>query len=229
MSNPYQQPQPNPQYGSGQYQYGQHQPQQHYPGVPASAHPVKKRKKWPWIVGGLVALIVVLSAISAPSQAPSGNSGDTANTAGSSQENTGSGQGTTGENESKVVRLTFGQTHTWRGGEAITVSKPREYTASNRFLKAPEGKRYVAFDVTITNNGDDEYNVMAVKLTVQHNGQVAQQNYAAGDVLPDVQLPPGGSTTFTSVYEIGDATGKLQVSVQPNVFAVDTVYFTGKF
>lgn len=75
----------------------------------------------------------------------------------------------------------------------------------------------------------NEYNVRSTELTVQHNGRVAQQNHTAGDVLPDVELPPGGSTTFASVYEIGAEPGELQVLVQPHLLAADTVYYTGRF
>lgn len=209
------------------------QPQYMGPQQPPPPQP-KKRKKWPWILGGLVVLAIVFGAAGAESggnTAPSAGSDTTAdaNTADGKTATEQNGQKASGQDSSGVTRLGFGETYTWPGGEAITVSTPEEHTSSNQFLTAPSGKRYVAFDVTITNNGDDEYNAMSTKLTVQHDGQVAQQNYMAGDTLPDVQLPPGGSTTFTSVYEIGEATGKLQVSVQPNVFATDTVYFTGKF
>lgn len=208
------------------------QPQQpHQTGNPYTAQqppppPVaRKRKKWPWIVGGLVLIIVVFAAASAgKSETPSAESG--VRISGDSGTNQ-SGQSSDGD--SGVTRLKFGETYTWPGGESITISAPDEYTSSNQFLAAPAGKRYVALDVTVVNKGDDEYNVMSTKLTVQHSGQVAQQNYAAGDPLPDVQLPPGGKTTFTVVYEVSEKPGTLQISVEPNVFASDTVYFTGKF
>ncbi|MGJ7909023.1 DUF4352 domain-containing protein [Actinopolyspora sp. H202] len=154
-------------------------------------------------------------------------------------ESTGSGQSGTGSTSNGVenttdsagqpTRLSFGQTYTWNGGEAISIGAPSAYTPENEFLRAPEGQRYVAFDVTVTNKGDDEYNVASAKFTVQHAGQAAQRNYAAGDTLADVQLPPDGDTTFTHVYQIGESTGKLQVSAQPNAFAAETVYFSGKF
>ncbi|GAA2813039.1 hypothetical protein [Saccharopolyspora taberi] len=131
--------------------------------------------------------------------------------------------------DAETVRLAFGETHTWRGGETIAVSPPSEYTDPNPFLAAPDGKRHVAFDVTITNNGSAEYNVISAVLTVQHNGRVAKENYLAGDPLPNVEVPPGGSTTYTAVYEIGAEPGEVQVSVQPNLFAAETVYFTGQF
>ncbi len=195
---------------------------------PPQPAPIKKRKKWPWIVGGLALLVFVFGAAGSQDGGSSTAQSNTA-AAGSAGDAKPAGPEPTEKDAPKVARLSFGETHTWSGGEAITVSTPEEYTTSNRFMSAPEGTRYVSFDVTVTNTGDDEYNVMATKLTVQHNGQVAQRNYMAGDTLPDVQLPPGGSTTFTSVYEISDKTGKLQVSVEPNVFASNTVYFTGQF
>ncbi|RCW45858.1 uncharacterized protein DUF4352 [Halopolyspora algeriensis] len=200
------------------------QPAAMYPQQPQPPQP-KKRKKWPWIVGGFVLIVFLFAAANGQeTTTPSAESGTEAKSAGK-QKSPEAEQ----SNAGGVTRLEFGETHTWSGGEAITVSAPEEYTPSNQFLQAPEGKRFVALDVTIANKGDDEYNAMSTKLTAQHNGQVAQQNYAAGDTLPDVELPPGGSTTFTSVYEIGEEAGKLQISVQPNPFAAETVYFSGQF
>ena len=125
------------------------------------------------------------------------------------------------------VNLAFGQAHTWPGGESITVSQPQEQTSENPYL-APQG-RLAAVDVTVRNNGDDEFQVSSITLTAQHDGRVAQQDYLSGDPLPNVQLPPGGQTTFTAVYEVGANPGELQISVQPNYFAEDTVYFKGPF
>ncbi len=134
-----------------------------------------------------------------------------------------------GSSEGKVVRLGFGEQHTWSGGETISVAKPAEHTPSEQFMRAPEGKRYVAVDVTIRNEGKTEYNVVQTTITAQHDGQAAKQSFMAGDPMPNVQLPPGGETTYTAVFEVGEQPGKLQISVQPNAFATDTVYFSGKF
>lgn len=188
---------------------------------PARTGKGTKRRKWPWILGAVV--LVIAFAVGSQGNGPPAASNSAAS---------GSGASAPKQSETdapKVIRLNFGETHTWSGGEAIALSKPEEHTPSNPYMAAPNGKRYVSFDVTVTNNGDDEYNVMSTKLTVQHDGQVAQRNYAAGDTVPDVQLPPGGTTTFTTVYEVDNEAGKLQVSVQPNVFATDTVYFTTEF
>ncbi|MER7079854.1 protein of unknown function [Saccharopolyspora kobensis] len=131
---------------------------------------------------------------------------------------------TTGE----PARLGFGEAHKWSTGEVFSISQPRPHTPSNEFLQAPEGKRFVEFDVTIRNEGDQGYNVVVSSLTVQHNGHVAQQNYFAGDPFPSAQVPPGGDVTFTSVFEIGSEPGELQISVQPTPFAKDTAYFVGQ-
>ena len=133
------------------------------------------------------------------------------------------------DSAAEVVRLAFGETHVWSGGEAITVSAPSEHREQNPFLRAPDGKRHVSVDVTITNQGQDEYNVIAAGLTAQHAGRAAQQNHMAGDPLPNVELPPGGTTTFTAVYELGEQPGELQISAQPSAFSSETVYFTGQF
>ncbi len=156
-----------------------------------------------------------------------GGTGTGTNSSASATPGSGSGSGSNSGSDS-TVRLDFGQEHSWSGGETISISKPTPYESDSQFLQPSEGNRYIQFDVRVTNNGDDEYNVGSSSITVQHNGQVAQQNYAAGDQFPNTQLPPGGSVTYTMVFEIGQQTGKLQVSVEPNVFATETIYFSGQ-
>ncbi|MFC7343698.1 hypothetical protein [Saccharopolyspora griseoalba] len=78
-------------------------------------------------------------------------------------------------------------------------------------------------------HGDDDLQINSITLTAQHDGRVAQQDYLSGDLLPNAQLRPGGETAFTTVYEVGAGPGELQISVQPNYFAEDTVCFTGQF
>ncbi|WP_438388969.1 DUF4190 domain-containing protein [Actinopolyspora saharensis] len=158
-----------------------------------------------------------------------GGSGSGTSSTDSATPGSGSGSGSGSDSGSNsTVRLDFGQEHSWSGGETISISQPTAYESDNQFLQPTEGNRYIQFDVRVTNNGDDEYNVGSSSITVQHNGQVAQQNYAAGDQFPNTQLPPGDSVTYTMVFEISQQTGKLQVSVEPNVFATDTVYFSGQ-
>lgn len=142
--------------------------------------------------------------------------------------NAGSGQGHDPAAPSEVVRVHFGAEHSWPGGETISISEPTEYTDSNSFAPPAEGNRYVQFDVTVVNNGNDDYNVMESTISAQHNGRVAEQNFAAGGQFPNAQIPPGDDVTYTMVFEIGKAPGELQVSVQPNMFAAGTVYFTGR-
>ncbi|WP_190817060.1 DUF4190 domain-containing protein [Saccharopolyspora pogona] len=138
------------------------------------------------------------------------------------------GNGNGSSETTEPVRLNFGQTHKWKSGEAISVSPPASYAESNQFLQPAGGKRFVQFDVKVHNEGGREYNVMSSTITAQHNGRVAQQNYMAGDTLPNAQVPPGGDVTYTIVYEIGTEPGEIQVSVQSNPFASETVYFVGQ-
>ncbi|ASU79347.1 DUF4352 domain-containing protein [Actinopolyspora erythraea] len=166
----------------------------------------------------------------AANEAPERSVQPTPTSNGSPDARSGSPQGESAESGSSdsPEKLGFGDKHTWRGGETISVSQPSPYTESNQFLQPEAGKRYVQFDVHVVNNGDDEYNVASVSITAQHAGKVAQQNYAAGDQLPNTQLPPGGDVTYTMVFTISEEPGELQVSVQPNAFAANTVYFAGE-
>lgn len=124
----------------------------------------------------------------------------------------------------------FGDTHTWSGGEAITIAAPREHTPDNQFMAAPEGKRYVATDVTVRNGSDRPYQVVGAVLTAQHGGHVAQEEFlAGGDTLPNAEIPPGGEVTFTKIWKINAQPGELQLSVKPNPVAGKTVFFKGEF
>ncbi|SFS65961.1 DUF4352 domain-containing protein [Saccharopolyspora flava] len=125
--------------------------------------------------------------------------------------------------------VAFGQGHTWGGGETIAISAPREFTPDNPFLQASSGKRFAAVDVTVHNGSSRPYQVMMAQLTAQHSGRVAQENYTAGDPLPNTEVPPGGETTFTKVWEVDEQPGELQVSVKPNPVAGQTVFFNGEF
>ncbi|GAA4618906.1 hypothetical protein [Saccharopolyspora hordei] len=80
----------------------------------------------------------------------------------------------------------------------------------------------------VRNEGARAYNVVLSQITAQHNGRVPQQDLAAGDVVPDVEVPSGDDVIYTSVFEIGSEPGELQVSVQPSPFTQDTVYFVGQ-
>ncbi|WP_152528483.1 DUF4352 domain-containing protein [Saccharopolyspora rectivirgula] len=127
-----------------------------------------------------------------------------------------------------VTRLGFGATHRWSGGEVITVSKPSPYKEENPFLAPEEGNRFVQFDITVANQGERTYNSMEVTLTAQHNGRIVEQNPFAGDLFPNSELPPGGSVTFTAVYEIPQEQGESRLSVKPNFFAQNTVFYVGQ-
>ncbi|MER6993073.1 DUF4352 domain-containing protein [Saccharopolyspora hirsuta] len=129
---------------------------------------------------------------------------------------------------SEPARLNFGDQHTWNSGQAVSVSAPELHSETNPFLQPKDGKRYVKVDVTITNNGNSDYSLAGTHVNAQHNGHVAQQNHMAGDILPDDRIPPGGNATYTVVFEIGEETGELQVSVQPTMFSQETTYFIGQ-
>jgi hypothetical protein len=133
------------------------------------------------------------------------------------------------EQDQGAANANFGETYTWSGGEAITISAPREHTPDNPFMAAPDGKRYVAVDVRVQNGSDQPYQVMLTQLSAQHGGHVAQENFAAGDPLPNAEIPPGGDVTFTKVWEVDSTPGNLQISAKPNAFAGKTVFFNGRF
>lgn len=127
-----------------------------------------------------------------------------------------------------VLRLGFGDRHTWPDGRAISVFPPAPYEEASEFSRPPVGKRHVQFQVAVRNGGQDYYNAVTATIAVAHNGHVAQQHFGAGDPIPVAQLPPGGEVRYTMVFEIGVEPGELQVSVQPTFSAEETAYFVGQ-
>lgn len=125
------------------------------------------------------------------------------------------------------TEVAFGQPLAWPGGEQITISAPQAYDDPNPYLDTPG--RSASLDVTVVNGSDTPYNVMETTITAQHDARVAQQNFLAGNPLPNVELAPGDSTGFTVVYDVGNETGPLTLSVKPNYFAAETRYVTGEF
>ncbi|MPZ65550.1 MAG: superinfection immunity protein [Pseudonocardiaceae bacterium] len=190
-------------------------------------HRLSIEKSWParhpvLLAGSIVMAVgfvvsVASSAASGPTQ-PAGDTSAVGSSAGSDD--------TGGTAQDQVINLEFGDSYSWPGGEEITVSAPESFTADNMFNE-PDG-RYVSMDVTIVNNGDGSYQGMEADFTVQHNGRPAQENWMDSDTLPDVQIPPGGQTTITLVYDIGTEPGEITVSAQPNMFASTAVYYVGQ-
>lgn len=134
-----------------------------------------------------------------------------------------------GGSTADVQQRGFGQSYTWPGGETISVSAPTEHVSTNPYLGPPQGKRLAEVQVTVHNGSKRPYNVVETTMTAQHAGRVAQQSYTNGDPLPNTELPPGGDVTFTAVFETGETPGEFRLSVKPNSFATNTVYWTGQF
>ncbi|WP_461152707.1 hypothetical protein [Saccharopolyspora tripterygii] len=126
-----------------------------------------------------------------------------------------------------VLRLGFGDRHTWPDGRAISVLPPAPYQELSEFSRPSAGKRHVQFQVAIRNGGQDPYNAVTATITVEHNGRMAKQHFGAGDPIPVAQLPPGGEVRYTTVFEIGAEPGELQVSVQPSFNTEETARFAG--
>ncbi|MEB3368457.1 hypothetical protein [Saccharopolyspora mangrovi] len=128
-----------------------------------------------------------------------------------------------------VVRLPFGERHTWPDGRTITILQPVPYEETSEFSRPPAGRRHVQFGVVVHNGGQDAYSAVTTTISVTHNGRVAQQHFGAGDPMPLAQLPPGGDALYSMVFEIGAEPGELQVSVLPSFATEETAHFVGPF
>lgn len=126
-----------------------------------------------------------------------------------------------------VLRLPFGERHTWPDGRTITILQPVPYEENSEFSRPPAGRRHVQFGVAVHNGGQDAYSAVTATISVAHNGRVAQQHFGAGDPMPLAQLPPGGDALYNMVFEIGAEPGELQVSVLSSFATEEAVHFVG--
>ncbi|MDR7300617.1 DUF4190 domain-containing protein [Haloactinomyces albus] len=125
------------------------------------------------------------------------------------------------------TKLAFGEKHEWPGGEAVVISAPTKYTETNPLILG-ENERGAAVDITITNNTGDEINPISWDITATHGGRPAE-TILGDDTFADAAIPAGGELTITRAFKVGTESAELQVSVAPNVFAENTVYYHGTF
>lgn len=132
-----------------------------------------------------------------------------------------------GDQSNAPKKLAFGKAHVWPGGEGVVVSAPAKYTESNPFLLR-DNERGVSVDITITNKTGDEINPISWDITATHGGRPAEE-IMGEDRFANAKIPAGGELTLTRAFKVGPEPAELQISVAPNMFAENTVYYRGDF
>ncbi|MDO5512130.1 DUF4352 domain-containing protein [Corynebacterium sp.] len=181
-------------------------------GQPFQVAPVeqpKKKKKWPWIVG-IVGALVVFGAASG---------GDSDDTTTDTVEAVGVADPVAVEAEAEAdapaeqpTDLQIGET-TELGGMQVTVN-------SARFATDFFGNTYVCVDTSLTNNSDKQKSFAPYDFELEKpNGVVADPAIHGLDVntLEYAELNPGGTTDGTVCFDGADP-GEYKVNYEGGLF-----------
>ncbi len=140
---------------------------------------------------------------------------------------TDSGTGTTKKPavRAKTSKAVFGDTVTWENGLQVKVGQPSPFTPSESaaFHVAPS---YLAFDVTIVNGTDENWDPRLFSTTVRSGKQEASEVFDSTQGLegpPSTNISVGEKTVFKIGYGVSDP-HDLVMHVSPGFL---TVHRTG--
>ena len=193
---------PHPQ--AGQYQM-----------PPGYGRAPKKRRRWPWVVLGVVVLLVAAVAIAGTAEEEAPTSAPTGAEAG----------GATGEPaapDAGAAPLTVGSTDNTSGFDVTLLQFVDQWQPTNEFEAPSPGMRYIAVELDMVNT-DDEVQTFSTILGLEVVDSLGQRwNPAfAGFDLPQLggDVVPGTNIRGWQVFEVPvDATG-LQLRVKGSITA----------
>jgi hypothetical protein len=228
-TGPYQYPQ-GP--ATGAYQYPQpfaHVPQPGGYGPPPPAP--RKGPKWPWVVGGIVLLVIIIGSAGAGrgDRGTTSTARPTATVAApapaalapADQSDAGSGPGI----------VSWGQRATTADGLGIEVAKPEAYKPS-RSAAGNDRERAVKVTTTVVNGTSKPYelNTFVIGPTATHDGRPAPVVIDIGggaDIVGVTTVLPGKSFSYSAVYSVGAQEADLQLEYRAD-FMEDPVIVVGR-
>lgn len=119
-----------------------------------------------------------------------------------------------------AATVPFGQVWTSSNGNTITTGTPE--TGSSESPLEP-GEPVVRVPVTLTNNGQQEWNPVFTTFGGTLNGAPVQEAMGEGDWMYSTPIAPGASVTLTKVFLGGTGDFTLTVSTPHGV-----AFFTGR-
>lgn len=204
------------------------QPQPNYPnpgygpGAPPPAPPKKKRHIIRWLLLAIIAIIVVVVAVSC---ANSGG-GTVSGSAGSSASPAAGSSGSASASPSASSSPAFGQTYTWKDGNAITITPPQPYKPTSSVVSqlAPDAKSFVVVTVTAKNGTSQPINPALVNLQATNAGQQAPEIFDVPTISPPTaDIQPGQSLSWKAAFGVQTPT---DVQVQASMgFSDSAVVF----
>ncbi|RJO61567.1 DUF4352 domain-containing protein [candidate division WS5 bacterium] len=176
---------------------------------------IKKKKKWPWVVGGIVLLIIIISVAGSSSQPQ--KVGET------KKENS---QNSESQAEEKPSAKTYKVGDNVKLKDNIlTVYSVGNYQSENEFMQPQAGKKFIVVDIGLQNDGKEaiDYNVYDFKL--QDNQDYSyQQAFATKDPsYGSGALQPAQKTRGFIVFEIPTANTPAQLIYTPSFWSTEQI------
>jgi len=177
-------------------------------------------RKWPWVVGGIIALLVVIGAINSHS-GPAGTI------------SSAPAPGIPAAVDQQVdasQHIPFGMMFTYADGVGIGISDPTAYMPSASASVPAGTNRAVALNVTVSNRSAKPLNLIGVNIQASAGDQAVGHvfDFAKGINLATQTLPPGTRQTFTVVFGVPAGSADFRVQAQPGMFGYQPVFFTGR-
>jgi hypothetical protein len=123
---------------------------------------------------------------------------------------------------------TFGETYTYENGLAVTVSPPQPYAPSDSAAVGdPAPPNFVAFDITVTNGTQANYDPAMFTATMQSGSTEGQQVFDSANGIggtPTTTLLPGRESQFRMAFGATDP-NDLVLEVAPG-FEYESAIFT---
>jgi hypothetical protein len=125
----------------------------------------------------------------------------------------------------------FGERRSVARDLVIEVSEPKSITPSDTAY--PASKRAVAFDITVTNEGTEDFRTDQFKVSATTDGRSARQvvdstqGYTGSGDLPTV-LSPGKATHLTIAFAAPTEPVAVELRVEPADVAGGTADFAGQ-
>ena len=106
--------------------------------------------------------------------------------------------------------LQFGDKYTYENGVSLSISKPVEFKPSEAGLMIvtdPKGKKFVAFDVTIANGSEEDYDPTLATFTASSGGEEAEAVFDTENKLsgsPSTTVKIGKTVKFKVGFAVTD-------------------------
>lgn len=171
---------------------------------PPKGYKLKRKRRWPWVITALVAVLMVVGALGARSDEADPSAAGARRDSGSAQP------------------LAVGSTDTTSGFEVTLLQVQDPFVSTNQFDRPSEGRRHVAVEMSLVNT-TNEMKPFSTLLGLELVDSLGQHwNIAlAGVELPSLDAEVGAGSTMRgwAVFEIPiDSTG-LQLNVKGSLTA----------